>query len=229
MKPWGWQEFSGSKSKWASNFFQIVESASGEKWNFLFATEHNEVFPLFFSMATAALKFLPICPNFPLESLAWTQRRMKIVTLLFENQTKWKIKIKRISMLAEVSNENVIYFHSALLLTKTGFVQKTRPEITKFFWNPQKLEFSLNSLFFMQQFFRFCLAENRHNFSIFDFWLALKSTQSHLGISISRDTKFHKFLPEKFAYPEKMICDLQSLLIDWTIFICKKEEENNTQ
>jgi hypothetical protein len=65
-----------------------------------------------------------------LNALAWTQRRMKIVTLLFENQTKWMKKIKRILMLAEVRNENVIYFHSALLLTKTGFVQKTRPEIT---------------------------------------------------------------------------------------------------
>jgi hypothetical protein len=28
--------------------------------------------------------------------------------------------------------KNVIYFHSAVLLTKTGFVQKTRPEITEF-------------------------------------------------------------------------------------------------
>jgi hypothetical protein len=37
---------------------QIVESASGEQWNFLFATEQNEVFPLFFSMEIAALKSL---------------------------------------------------------------------------------------------------------------------------------------------------------------------------
>jgi hypothetical protein len=55
--------------------------------------------------------------------------KMKIVTLLFDNQTKWMIKIKRISMLTEVRNKKMIYFHSALL-TKTGFVQKIRPEIT---------------------------------------------------------------------------------------------------
>jgi hypothetical protein len=88
-------------------------------------------FPSFFLYGNCSTEILSnSAPTFLLSALAWTQRKMKIVTLLFENQTKWMIKIKRISMLAEVRNENVIYFHSAVPLTKTGFVQKTRPEIT---------------------------------------------------------------------------------------------------
>jgi hypothetical protein len=58
-----------------------------------------------------------LVPTFLLSALAWTQRRMKIVTLLFENQTKWMNKIKRISMLAEVRNEKMWFISIQLFFS----------------------------------------------------------------------------------------------------------------
>ncbi len=105
------------KLKWASNLFQIVESASGEQWNFLFATKHNEV-SLFSSLwQLQHWNSFKLVPTFLLSALAWTQRRMKIVTLLFENQTKWMIKIKRVLMLAEVRNKKMWFISIQLFFS----------------------------------------------------------------------------------------------------------------
>jgi hypothetical protein len=63
----------------------------------------------------------------------------------------------------------------------------------------------------------------------FDLWLALKiHTIPPWNFNFSRH-KIPQISTRKIRIFGKMICDLQCLLIDWTIFNYKKEEENNTQ
>ncbi len=162
----------------------------------MFCCSHPPSFFTFCHFMTE--KLLQIGPDFPLECFSLNSAQNENCDFAFWKPNKINEKnLNEFRCWPRSGTKNVIYFHSALLLTKTGFVQKTRPEITQFFWNPQKLEFSLNSLFFMQQFFRFFLAENRQNFSskfwsLAGSWIPHNPTSEFQFLATQNSTNFYQ-------------------------------------
>ncbi len=119
MKPLGWKEFSASNQNEHQIFSKLSDQLQENNGTFCLQLKTMK-FSLFSSLWQLwCTTEIPsnLVPTFLLSALAWTQRRMKIVTLLFENQTKWMNKIKRISMLAEVRNEKMWFISIQLFFS----------------------------------------------------------------------------------------------------------------